>query len=163
ARFWLIGVLWPLPLAQAQVLHEKIVLQAPADRTVFGPSRPSPTLHPDRDTARADLPDHVEDPFRPSVAPFERVRVFDAAGMQLGEILRIADESRRRIEVVGARKEAGRPTYTGSVWVDLEPGKWSAIPSVAAGARLLSYVAEPKTEVTFARDSADNWFVTAET
>jgi hypothetical protein len=47
------------------------------------------------------------------------------------------------------------------VVIDFEPGRWVPLPSVAAEARILAWRVEPAIPVAFARDGADNYFVSS--
>ncbi|HXU73078.1 MAG TPA: transglutaminase domain-containing protein [Polyangia bacterium] len=100
------------------------------------------------------------EPFNPAVFPFKRMTALDA--VEPDESLVLAERSipRSRLRVLGADKRAdGRDAFWGSIIVDLEPGQWIPLPSVAADARILAASVVPPVEVSFARDGADNQYV----
>jgi hypothetical protein len=130
-----------------------------------------------RDVIRSDRDTGPEPPgthyyhaiFNPEIFPYKRMTALDAVRLAEcrdgrpncdDEVLEVYD--RHTIEllpIVGPRREPDRDAFWGSIVVDLEPGRWVPIPSVAPDARILDYKTEPRVEVQFARDGADNVFV----
>jgi transglutaminase-like putative cysteine protease len=117
----------------------------------------------DRDTlARADDQTSADgtlryaEVFNPSVVPFKRMSAFDAIGADYG--LRVAAAAQTDLPV-GGTQIAERDLFWASLVVELRPGEEAAIPSVAPDMRILSYEAQPRAELVFSRDSADNYYV----
>jgi transglutaminase-like putative cysteine protease len=87
---------------------------------------------------------------------------FDAATDD--ETLTVYERRLTELPVWGdAMRDPARDAFWGSIVIDLEPHEWIPIPSVAADARILSYRVEPPATVSFARDSADNHYVSSPT
>jgi transglutaminase-like putative cysteine protease len=101
--------------------------------------------------------------FTPSEFPYKRMSALDWADEE--ETLAVFDPARRPVERIGP--EARRPdhdAFWGSIVVDLEPGRWVPLPSVAPDSRLLDFRTEPPSRpgaLEFSRDGADNFFVRA--
>ena len=97
------------------------------------------------------------EPFNPAIFPFKRMTALDAVAADESLVLAERSLPRTRLRVLGAdRRQAGRDAFWGSILVDLEPGRWIPLPSVAADARILAVRVEPHVDVTFAKDGADN-------
>ncbi|MGZ3439199.1 MAG: transglutaminase domain-containing protein [Polyangia bacterium] len=100
------------------------------------------------------------EPFNPAVFPFKRMTALDAVLPDESLVLAERSVARTRLHVLGAdKRQEGRDAFWGSIVIDLEPGRWVPLPSVAADARVLAARVEPAVEVTFARDGADNQYV----
>jgi uncharacterized membrane protein YgcG len=100
------------------------------------------------------------EPFNPAVFPFKRMTALDAVLADESLVLAERSTARTRLHVLGAdKRQEGRDAFWGSIVIDLEPGRWVPLPSVAADARVLASRVEPPVEVTFARDGADNQYV----
>ncbi|HZS37678.1 MAG TPA: transglutaminase domain-containing protein [Polyangia bacterium] len=107
--------------------------------------------------------------FNPEIFPYKRMTALDAVRIAEcldrrpscdDEVLEVFDrQTLQLLPVVGPRREADRDAFWGSIVVDLEPNRWVPIPSVAPDTRILDYKSEPRVEVQFARDAADNVFV----
>src|SRR5262249_60164585 len=64
---------------------------------------------------------------------------------------------------VGGQTSPDRDLFWASLVVDLpEAGTQVPIPSVAPDIRILSYEAQPRPRLAFARDAADNFYLRAE-
>ncbi|HEX8952396.1 MAG TPA: transglutaminase family protein, partial [Polyangia bacterium] len=100
------------------------------------------------------------EPFNPAVFPFKRMTALDAVLPDESLVLAERSAARTRLRVVGADKRLeGRDAFWGSIVIDLEPGRWVPLPSVATDARVLAVRVEPPVDVLFARDGADNQYV----
>jgi transglutaminase-like putative cysteine protease len=75
-------------------------------------------------------------------------------------VLTVYDTSRREVSV-GGSPVPERDPFWGSIAVELAGSKPIAIPSVAADMRFLSYETEPRTDLVFSKDGADNYYVEA--
>ncbi len=132
-----------------------------------------------RDVIRSDRETGPEGPemrfyhavFNPEIYPFKRMTALDAVKIKPcpdgrpdcdDEALVVFDRDLQLLPVV-TRREPGRDAFWGSIVVDLEPERWVPIPSVAADTRILDYKTEPRIELQFARDGADNVFVRSST
>ncbi len=160
--------------------EEPVYTPQPLDPVVaIGPPRPGDApperrdrVVPDRDTGAPPPGRHVyHEVFDPAVAPFKRMTALDA--VLDDESLYVADGTRRAVIEEGLAARPGRDRFAGEVVVDLAPGRWVPLPSVAADSRLLAHriaadagerAAAPDERgpsLEFARDSADNLFVMA--
>jgi uncharacterized membrane protein YgcG len=100
------------------------------------------------------------EPFNPAVFPFKRMTALDAVDGDEALVLAERSMARTRLRVLGAdKRQEGRDAFWGSIVIDLEPGRWIPLPSVAADARILAARVEPPVEVAFARDGGDNQYV----
>jgi hypothetical protein len=116
------------------------------------------TFSIDRDTSRAERVSY-SDPFTPTVVPFKRSIVYDAVNRE-GDLL------------VRSRDLAEVPTLSGprpndehfhaAFELDLTANERTPLPSVAPGARLVLVNREPRVALRIGADSAENWFVTAQ-
>ncbi len=109
----------------------------------------------DRDTTRPEQV-HYEDPFTPTVVPFKRAVVYDAVNRE-GDLFVAHPE-------VAAVKRWLRATpsdehFHAALSLSLRKNQRTPIPSVAPGVRLVLAHAEPRVELRFGVDSAENWFV----
>lgn len=145
-----------------------------ARRTVSGPtaSRPengAPPRAPERDSAFIPDLDTGPEPITSYVEVFspatgrKRFAAFDRVNADGS--LEIADTTPNAAPRVAASEHgapaAGRTRFTGDVRIRLSATEFVPIPSVAAGARLVSATSQPPAELTFAIDSAENWSVRA--
>ncbi|HLU66597.1 MAG TPA: transglutaminase domain-containing protein [Kofleriaceae bacterium] len=145
------------------------ILPEPRDGEAPAPDEPVLGQHgfaADRSTAfRPDDATGADDTltyvgvFNPSVIPFKRMSALDAVDPDY--TLRVSDATLVDVEV-GGEPRPGWDRFWGSVLVDLQPGRDAPLPSVAPGMRILSYEVEPATQLTFSRDSADNFYVRSE-
>jgi hypothetical protein len=112
----------------------------------------------DRDTTR---PDHVsyEDPFTPTLVPFKRGVVYDSVSRD-GELI-VRDAHLAPVPTAGVLQPSDEHFYA-TLELDLQPGVNVSIPSVAPGSRLVMAHSNPEARLSFAQDSAENWFVRAE-
>jgi hypothetical protein len=102
---------------------------------------------------------HYSEVFNPSVVPFKRMSALDQVAPDYA--LTGAGRDLRTIAVGGATT-ADRDLFWGSMLVTLPAdGGEVPIPSVAPDMRVLSYEAEPRAKLAFARDAADNFYVRA--
>ncbi len=100
--------------------------------------------------------------FNPATFPFKRMSALDAVAADESLVLSERGQEREALPVVGAgERAADRDAFWGSIVVDFEPGEWIPLPSVAADARVLAYRTEPPIAVNFAKDGADNQFVSS--
>jgi hypothetical protein len=97
--------------------------------------------------------------FNPAILPFKRMTVLDAA--RADYTLYVYDQSQTDLKV-GGKRNADRDAFWGSLMVQLSPGEYVPIPSVAADMRILSYEVDPPLRVTFSKDQADNYYVRAD-
>jgi len=112
----------------------------------------------DRDTTR---PDHVsyEDPFTPTIVPFKRAVVYDSVSRD-GELI-VRDAQLAPVPTAGVLQPSDEHFYA-TLELDLLAGVNFSIPSVAPGSRLVMAHSNPEARLSFALDSAENWFVRAE-
>jgi hypothetical protein len=125
----------------------------------------------DRDTGPEPPGQHFyHEVFNPATFPFKRMSALDSVRAVpcspprpgcTEEILEVHDPARHRMRIAGVDRQSGSEAFWGSAMFDFEPGKWVPLPSVAPEQRILSYAADPRADVTFARDQADNWFVSS--
>jgi transglutaminase-like putative cysteine protease len=120
----------------------------------FGADRRTESI-PDNQTSGDDALRYVE-VFNPSVVPFKRMSALDA--VRDDYTLGIGDPSLRELRVTGKPS----PTFDrfwASMLIELKPGEDVPIPSVAPEMRIVSYEVEPRTQLTFSVDGADNFYV----
>jgi hypothetical protein len=113
---------------------------------------------PDRDTGKeANLEYHAS--FDPSVVPFKRNRALNHVSAN-GDLTLVAGKH-VPVPVIGHRVGAGREVFWGSVLVHARGDEAIPLPTVAPDSRVLAYETEPKHELRFERDEADNLYVRA--
>ena len=127
-------------------------------RDNFGADRET-SLAPDANTGPDSRLAYVE-AFNPSVVPFKRLTSLGA--VRADWTLQVSDEYSQTDLKVGGKPTPGFDRFWGSVMVDLTSGRDLPLPSVSPGMRILSYEVEPRTELIFSKDSADNFFVRSE-
>jgi hypothetical protein len=111
---------------------------------------------PDRDTGKeADLEYHAS--FDPSVVPFKRNRALNHVDAN-GDLTLVGGKH-IPVPVIGHRVGAGREVFWGSVMVHARADEAIPLPTVAPDSRVLAYETEPKRELRFERDEADNLYV----
>jgi Transglutaminase-like superfamily len=120
------------------------------------PNAPS-TYRPDRDTRRPSMV-HYDDPFSPSIAPYKRLRAYDAVGPDYA--LKVRDSSLSRVSSGGSAK-VGEEEFYADLTVDFGGASTVLIPSVGPGARVLAQHATPPIPIEVWRDGADNWYAKA--
>jgi hypothetical protein len=114
---------------------------------------------PDRDTGQPQPGTHpYHEVFDPAIVPHKRMTALDAVADD--ESLHVFDPTRRPFAESPSHVST-RDVFSGSVALDLQPGRWVPLPSVSAETRILSHQLLPESAVQFARDSADNLFVRA--
>ncbi|MBK9069875.1 MAG: transglutaminase domain-containing protein [Myxococcales bacterium] len=111
----------------------------------------------DRQTA-SDGTLHYVAVFNPDVLPFKRMSALNA--IDTSQTLSIAP-GRRLTLTVGGAPDMARDRFWGSLMLTLAPDQVIAIPSVAPDMRILSYETEPRAELRFSKDTADNFYVSA--
>ncbi len=99
---------------------------------------------------------HYHEPFRPSIAPFKRLYVFDAVNEAFELYLR--DPTRHAVSLEGS-PEAGDDEFFADLTVG--GGQLVRIPSVASGMHVLATDLEPNVPFQLLVDTADNWFFQA--
>jgi|JI9StandDraft_2_1071091.scaffolds.fasta_scaffold38178_2 hypothetical protein len=102
---------------------------------------------------------HYTSVFNPEVMPFKRMNAFDGIGPDYANTLR---DPELRLVPIGGTTDRARDRFWASIMIELAPGATVPIPSVAPDMRILSYETHPTTAVTFAKDSADNFYVRAD-
>jgi transglutaminase-like putative cysteine protease len=122
-------------------------------------------LGADRDTeARPDLhtgPDgtlRYVSVFNPDVLPFKRMTALDA--VRDDYTMYVRSQGLEDLPV-GGTSDRTRDRFWGDVLVELAPGRDAPLPSVAPDMRILSYETTPAVLLTFSRDAADNFYVSA--
>jgi len=110
---------------------------------------------PDRGTG-PDGTLHYIEVFNPSVVPFKRMSAMD--GIRSDYTLFIRPSALTDLPV-GGEPSPGRDKFWGSLVIELSTGTDVPIPSVAPDMRILSYEIEPRIELTFSKDAADNFYV----
>jgi transglutaminase-like putative cysteine protease len=120
----------------------------------FGADRRTEAI-PDARTGSDDTLHYVE-VFNPSVVPFKRMSALDA--VRDDYTLVIGQPSQQELRVTGV-PTPGYDRFWGSLLIDLRPGEEVPIPSVAPEMRIVSYEAEPRTQLTFSVDGAGNFYV----
>jgi hypothetical protein len=116
-----------------------------------------PTYRPDRDTRRPSMV-RYDDPFSPSIAPYKRLRAYDAVGPDYA--LKVRDSSLTRVPSGGSAK-VGEEEFYADLTVDFAVASTVLIPSVGPGARVLAEHATPPIPIEVWRDGADNWYAKA--
>ena len=141
------------------VVHAPDSARSPsgAEKAYREPLSQRSVYRPDRDTRRPSSI-HYDDPFVPSVAPFKRLRAYDAVANDY--TLGTRDTSLSRVPFGGAAQGDEDEFYADLV-VDFEAGASVLIPSVAPGARVLRQHTTPPATVEIWRDSAENWYARA--
>ncbi len=124
----------------------------------FGADRET-SLAPDSNTGPDSRLAYVE-AFNPSVVPFKRLTSLGA--VREDWTLQIADEYSQSDLRVGGKPTPGFDRFWGSVMIDLTSGKDLPLPSVSPQMRILSYEVEPRTDLIFSKDGADNFYVRTE-
>ncbi len=104
-------------------------------------------------TAPARVP--YDEPFRPSVLPFKRLYAFDEVHADL--TLGVKDAALRRV-VANGSVQSGEAAFFGDYELDLQKGQAVRLPTVGAGARLISLSTKPAVTLEVMKDSAENWF-----
>jgi transglutaminase-like putative cysteine protease len=127
-------------------------------RSNFGADRET-QLAPDANTGPDSRLAYVE-AFNPSVVPFKRLTSLGAVRDDWS--LAISDEHAQTDLRVGGKPTPGFDRFWGSVMLDLTPGIDLPLPSVSPGMRILSYEVEPRTDLIFSKDGADNFYVRSE-
>jgi len=117
----------------------------------------SPIYRPDRDTRRPSMV-RYDDPFSPSIAPYKRLRAYDAVGPDYA--LKVRDSSLTRVASGGLAK-VGEEEFYADLTVDFGAASTVLIPSVGPGARVLAEHATPAIAIEVWRDGADNWYAKA--
>ncbi|HEX4462127.1 MAG TPA: transglutaminase-like domain-containing protein [Polyangia bacterium] len=127
------------------------------------PPERQPRLAIDRDTGPEPPGTRTyHEVFNPATFPFKRMSALDAVAPDESLVLSERSSEREAMSVVGAeQRSADRDAFWGSIVIDFEPGEWIPLPSVAADARILAYRTEPPIAVNFAKDGADNHFVSS--
>jgi transglutaminase-like putative cysteine protease len=140
----------PEPESSAQPAAEEPI----HGRGGFGADRRTENTPDDR-TGGDDTLRYVE-VFNPSVVPFKRMSALDA--VRGDYTLAIGNTSQSELRVTGV-PTPGYDRFWGSMLIDLRPGEDVPIPSVAPEMRIVSYEVEPRTQLTFSIDGADNFYV----
>jgi len=144
---------------QASPLSEELLRGAPP------PGHDPPPLRrghvaPDADTGMEAPGERVyHEVFNPAVFPYKRMSALDAVDEE--GALYVADTRHRELPAAASRLQPGRDPFYGSLVVDFVAGKPVALPTPAAGVRLLSYQATPALPLYFFLDGADNLYVMA--
>ncbi len=124
----------------------------------FGADRET-SLEPDPNTGPDSRLAYVE-AFNPSVVPFKRLTSLGA--VRADWTLQISDEYSQSDLRIGGKPTPGFDRFWGSVMIDLASGRDLPLPSVSPQMRILSYEVEPRTELIFSKDGADNFYVRSE-
>ncbi len=124
----------------------------------FGADRET-SLQPDANTGPDSRLAYVE-AFNPSVVPFKRLTSLGA--VRADWTLQISDEHTQTDLKIGGKPTPGFDRFWGSVMIDLTSGIDLPLPSVSPGMRILSYEVEPRTQLIFSKDGADNFYVRSE-
>jgi transglutaminase-like putative cysteine protease len=141
----------PEPEASIEPSDEEPVL----GRGGFGADRRTEN-NPDYQTGGDGSLRYVE-VFNPSVVPFKRMSALD--GVRDDYTLTIAEPAQDTELRVTGKPTPGYDRFWASMLVDLRPNEEVPIPSVAPGMRIVSYEVEPRTQLTFSVDGADNFYV----
>ncbi len=130
--------------------------EQPPKHSILRPSQ----VRPDRRT-EADSALKYRALFNPSVIPYRRDAAFDLVTNK-GE-LSIRDPRPRPISIPVKPPQAqlGRELFWGTFGLNLQPGRWQAISSVAPDMRILAAESVPPVLLSFAKDSAGNFSVSA--
>ena len=139
----------PRPRDRAKTDSDPVMGQGgfAADRTT--------TMKADDNTG-PDATLHYASVFNPDVIPFKRMSSLD--GVIDDFTLKIARPALVEIPVGGAVTKGREPFY-GAVWIKLEPGVDTPLPSVAPDMRVLAYTTNPPVRLKFEKDGADNFYV----
>jgi transglutaminase-like putative cysteine protease len=140
--------LLPRPDERATPNAAERALQARPDREA--------SAQPDRTTTMDGTLRYTE-VFNPSVVPFKRSTSLDRAGA--GYRLTVRDPTLRPVPLTPAPTPPDRDAFWGSISLAVQAGRAHPIPSVAPELRILSYSATPPAQITFYRDSADNYWI----
>ncbi|MEO7114030.1 MAG: transglutaminase-like domain-containing protein, partial [Polyangiaceae bacterium] len=123
-------------------------------------SDPDAKFTPDRDTRRPDV-SPSNDPFTPSIAPFERLAAYDAIHADYTLAVEspglVALSARSDIAHDGSEEQ-----FFANMEVDVRPGAKVRIPSIGPDARVVhAHAGVAGKDVPFRlwHDGADNWFV----
>jgi hypothetical protein len=119
-------------------------------------SNPS-VYRPDRDTRRPSMV-RYDDPFSPSIAPYKRLRAYDAVGSDYG--LKVRDASLIRVPT-GGTPRIGEEEFYADLAVDFAAASTVLIPSVGPGARIIAEHTTPSVPIEVWHDGADNWYAKA--
>jgi transglutaminase-like putative cysteine protease len=111
---------------------------------------------PDNKTGTDNTLQYSE-PFNPSVLPFKRMSAFDSVGSDF--TMFVANPDALQDLPVGGAPTPDRDLFWADLVVELSPGRDVPIPSVAPDMRIVSYEIDPRLQVTFSKDGADNYFV----
>lgn len=111
---------------------------------------------PDRSTGPDSTLQYVT-VFNPSVLPFKRMSAMN--GVSASFELETRNPTTREDLPVRGVPSAERDLFWGTVMIELKTGQDVAIPSVAPDMRILSYEVEPRVELRFSKDYADNYYV----
>lgn len=103
---------------------------------------------------------HYVGVFNPDVLPFKRMTVFDAVNDDY--TLRVSRTILTKLPVGGAHDERTHDRFVGDVRIRLAPGVDVPLPSVAPDMRILHYKAQPRVDLVFSKDGADNFYVRTE-
>lgn len=98
--------------------------------------------------------------FNPSIVPWKRVSSRDQVHGDYS--LGIRDKRVRKVPVADRPVSDGAQRFWGSILIELRRGKRIPIPSVSPNAEILRYQTEPSTYLSFHRDGADNYYVSAD-
>ncbi|HTE53152.1 MAG TPA: transglutaminase domain-containing protein [Kofleriaceae bacterium] len=143
----------PEPQATTQPASEEPI----HGRSDFGADRRTES-NPDYQTGGDDALRYVE-VFNPSVVPFKRMSALD--GVREDYTLAIASASQTELRVTGV-PTPGYDRFWASMLIDIRPGEDVPIPSVAPEMRIVSYEVEPRAQLSFSVDGADNFYVRAD-
>lgn len=158
------------PDLEAPALDQPPMLAEPGDGALGeAPGQRSPTFTPDRVTDLEGQLDYYET-FRPIIAPFKRVTSLDATALGVQgarlPVLVIGDTRQRPVPIEGADSAPpdarARDRFWGDASLDFRLGRTLPLPSVSPESRILSVKTEPQVALSFARDGADNFYVTLE-
>jgi transglutaminase-like putative cysteine protease len=123
-------------------------------------SDPDAKFTPDRDTRRPDV-SPSNDPFTPSIAPFERLAAYDAIHADYTLAVEspglVALSARSDVAHDGSEEQ-----FFANMEVDVRPGAKVRIPSIGPDARVVhAHAGVAGKDVPFRlwHDGADNWFI----
>ena len=117
------------------------------------------TIVPDTETEKAGMLSY-EEVFNPAITPHKRNRAFDAINDETNLVIK--DATLQPIPVIGNTTDPKRDLFYGALDMTLTAGEPQPLPSVSPESRLLSYKTSPKVSLSFYKDSADNFYVSAE-
>ncbi len=133
---------------------------APSERAYGGssPSSLDATYQIDSDTRQPDVV-HYDDPFSPAITPFKRLYAYDAVSPTFELVVH-----RKALTPlpVGGDVKPGDDAFYADMFVDVEKGVPSRIPTVGPGTRVLSAHIEPPSTFRVLVDGAENWFLEAD-